>query len=226
MKQRFNIQKFLFAMALLFVNQNLFAQNYNKEVEQYCYGVGNHPLRCHSFSEFGGSVYFGLMMSSVSGEVTNKNYNLGGIDLGLRLTNTWGLTCQPVQFELSAYLDVRCATYVSISDDDEDGSYTLDELPNEPTPTNYAAQLAITPGIKIGKWSIGCGPYIGYCGYKNDYEEIFNDPDVSGLDYGLRIRTAIHFTKVELGLHYDIGLDDHDGDYKKKDLVLSIGYQF
>lgn len=225
MKQKVNLQKFLVAMALLFINQNLFAQYYDDSVEQYCYRVGNHPLQCHSFSEFGGSVYFGIMMSSVSGDVVNKNYNLGGIDLGLSLTNRWGRTCWPVQFELSAYLDIKFATYVSTSDD-EDGSYTLDDISNDPTPTNYAAQLAITPGIRINKWSIGGGPYIGYCGYKNDYEELFSDPDYSGMDYGLRVRTAIHFSKVELGLHYDIGLDDHDGDYKKNDLVLTIGYQF
>lgn len=223
MKLRNKMQRFLMGMTLLVVSQNLFAQKYNKEVEQYCYLIGNHPSQCVRDGGFNGSVYFGLMMSSMSGDAVVEHSNLGGIDIGVRLTNTWGHSCRPVSFDLNAYFDLKLATYMSFSDEDEE---------DQMYPTNYAAQLAITPGVRFSLWSFDwrfdCGPYIGYYGFKNDYKRYFSDPDASGLDYGLRFGTAVllEVVDIEIGLHYDMGLTDHKGDFKKKDLVLSVGYKF
>ncbi len=203
----------------------MYAQSYSREVEQYCYRTNNHPLRCHFDSEFDGCVFGGLMWSSTSGSVAG-NHNLLGGDIGVKLTNTLGYTCQNVNFECNAYVDLKCATYLSTSDD-SNGTFTLGDTPTEDKQySDYAAQLTITPGIRINKWSMDCGPYIAYSAYKNDLEDLFSDPDVSGMEYGIRVGTAIHFSKTQLGLYYDIALSDNDKKFKKNDMMLFIGFKF
>lgn len=212
-------------IALLVMCQYLSAQSYNNDVSQYCERIGSHPSHCHGICELGGSFYGGLMMSSTNGIVAGNN-NLAGLDLGCKLTNTWGYTCAPLSFELNAYLDLKFATYISTSDDEED--FVLSDSPTEPSKSNtdYAVQLTVAPAIRYSNVSIDCGPYIAYSAYNNDTEECFTDPAVSGLDYGIRMGLSYHFSKVQLGIHYDMGLSDQDKKFKKNDLIITIGTQF
>lgn len=210
----------LSSMAMLFMSQSLFAQYYDKDAEQFCTKVNGHPYKCRSVSHLSCAAYGGLMMTSVSGNAVNdEEGTLGGLDLGIRLSNTWGQSCCPVCFTLNAYLDLKYATYLS------------SDLDYDENPTNSSAQLSITPGIGLGRWSIECGPFIGY----NDYNDFYGgewdgywETDTHGFDYGLRLRVrtviSIGQTPLEFGLHYDIGLSDRHGDFKKNDLVLTVGY--
>lgn len=212
-------------IALLFISQGMYAQSYNNDVGQYCHRVNNHPLRCNMDYEFGGAVYGGLVWSSTSGSVAGK-HDLGGLDIGAKFTNSWGYTCKNIQVELNAYVDLKYATRISTKDD-TDGISILGDTPSENKDyTDYAAQLTIAPGIRINKWSFDCGPYVAYSAYGSNVEEIFSSPDVSGMEFGIRVGTALHFTKTQLGLYYDIALSDQDKKFKKNDLMLYIGYQF
>ena len=213
-------------MAVFLIScHSMYAQSYDKNVEQYCYHVNNHPLSCGIYHEFSRAIYGGIMMSSTSGTVAEK-HNLGGLDIGMKLTNAWGYSCQNILLELNGYVDLKFATKLG-GNDDSDGTFTLGDTPTEKVNyTDFAAQITITPGIRINKWSIDCGPYIAYSGYKNDTEELFTDPDVSGMEFGIRVGTAIHFSKVQLGLYYDKALSDCDKKFKKNDLMLFIGCQF
>lgn len=214
MRQAKNLWTILIAIILQNVCPSLSAQtnNYDNDVEQYCSRISSHPLHCNIDYKFGGFLYGGLMMSSTSGDVSGKN-TLGGVDLGLKLTNTWGYTCKPVQFILNAYLDVKYATYLSTSDES-----------NHTNDVDYAAQVTIAPGFRYGRISVDCGPYIAYSAYKDDFEECFTDPDVAGMELGLRMGLSVHFEKVQVGLRYDIGLSDHGKEFKKKDLMLTVGF--
>lgn len=217
------IRLFLTAVAMLFVCQGVSAQSNNNTPSPYSYRVSRHPSHCSTDYEFGGSLYGGLMMSQTSGSIAGDHY-LGGLDIGVKLTNMWGYTCQPVKFELNAYVDIKAATYLNTSDD-SDGSFTLGDTPtvNEDY-TDYAAQLTISPGVRLGRFSIDCGPYIAYAAYTDG--DFFGSPNVSGLDYGIRMGAAVHFEKIQIGLHYDMGITDHDKRFKKNDLMLTIGSQF
>ncbi len=228
MNHTMRIREFVTAIALLLICQCLSAQSNNDKVSPYSYKVNRHPYSCYSDYEFGGSFYGGLMMSQTTGTIAGEHY-LGGLDIGVKLTNMWGYTCQPVKFELNAYVDIKAATYLSTSDD-SDGTFTLGDTPTlNKDYTDYAAQLTVTPGVRLGRFSIDCGPYIAYAAYTDnidDIEEFFAYPKVSGLDFGIRVGAAIHFEKVQIGLHYDMGLTDHDKRFKKNDLMLTIGSQF
>lgn len=224
------IRLLIATVTMLFVCQDVSAQSGNSMPSPYSFQVSRHPSHCSTDYEFGGSFYGGLMMSQTSGSIAGDHY-LGGLDIGIKLTNMWGYTCQPVKFELNAYVDIKAATYLSTSDD-SDGSFTLGDTPtvNEDY-TDYAAQLSITPGIKWGRFSIDCGPYIAYAAYTDDIDleefgEIFSSAKVSGFDFGIRMGAAVHFEKIQIGLHYDIGITDHDKRFKKNDLMLTIGSQF
>lgn len=213
---------------MLFVCQGVSAQSSKSTPSPYSFQVNRHPSHCSMDYEFGGSFYGGLMMSQTSGSIAGDHY-IGGLDIGVKLTNMWGYSCQPVKFELNAYVDIKAATYLSTSDD-SDGTFTLGDTPSENKDySDYAAQLTVAPGVRLGRFSIDCGPYIAYAAYTDniqDFEDFFGCPKVSGLDYGIRMGAAIHFEKVQIGLHYDMGLTDHDKRFKKNDLMLTIGSQF
>lgn len=217
-------KKNLTALALLLSSQGMWAQyslrgnapvqsSYNKWVSQYASCISKHSSSCYSESAVEGAVYGGLMKSGISGNEVGENKNLFGLNAGLKYTYLTGRSCIPVQFELNGYVDFKFATF--ISSEDNDCEYT-----------DYAAQIAVTPGIRISRFSIDCGPYIGYMGFQDSREEMFYSPNVSGLDYGLRMGCALHFEEFELGLHYDLGLSDHSKQFKKNDLMLTFAYKF
>ena len=197
-------------IAFLCTTHSTYAQFYDGGAEQYSYRINKHPFHCSVNYELNTAVYGGLMWSSTNGAVAGK-HNLGGFDIGAKLTNAWGYTCQHVKLELNAYVDLKWASYLHGSDDSEDSH------------TDCAAQFTLTPGIRIKKWSLDCGPYIAYSAYKNDTEELFTDPTVSGVEYGIRLGTSLHFRIAQLGLYYDIALSDNDKKFKKNDLMLVIG---
>lgn len=203
---------------MLFICQSVFAQfNLRSTSSPYSICVNRHPSKCSMDYEFGGSFYGGLMMSQTSGSIAGEHY-LGGLDIGVKLTNMWGYTCQPVKFELNAYVDIKAATYISTSNNSSTYDYT-----------DYAAQLTITPGVRLGRFSMDCGPYFAYAACTDNIEDVtdfFSYPKVSGFDFGLRMGAAVHFEKVQVGLHYDIGITDHDKRFKKNDLMLTVGSQF
>lgn len=212
------INKFVASIVVAFLCQGVYAQLYDKNVSQYCYHINNHPFNCKLIYELGGSLYGGLMMSSTSGTIAGK-HNLGGLDLGVKLTNKWGYSCQPIKYELNTYLDIKFASYVFTSfGDDSSIQYT-----------DYAAQVTIAPGVRYRNVSLACGPYMAYSAFTDDLDDpdyIIPDPIVSGVEFGLRIGIAFHFEKIQLGFRYDMGLSDQSGTFKKNDLMLTIGSQF
>lgn len=148
-------------------------------------------------------------MSKVSSDIVNEN--LWGLDIGCKFTNLWGYTCSPVRAELNAAVDIKFATQFSEE--------------NECAATDYALQLTVTPGIRINRFSVEVGPYIAYAALSDSREELLS-PNVSGMDYGIRMGCTIHFEKQKIDLHYDMGLSDQSKQFKKNDLMLTYGFLF
>ena len=240
------LRNLLAVLALIFVCQGAFAQSYNdgsvnrdlwldalakafydssrayydSDVNQYCDRVNSHPSSCWGESSIQCSVYGGLMMSLINDDKYFGNKSLVGLDAGFKCSFLSGRSCTTTQFELNGYIDARIAKYYSR----EDGDSFRD--------TGYAIQFSIAPGIRFNRFSIDCGPYVGYAGYEPwvveevHFEDKNPSPNVSGFDYGFRVGCALHFERIELGLHCDIDFSGHNGRYKKNDFMLSIGYKF
>ena len=211
-------KRIIAALALFLSIQSIWAQQYSKyesRVSQYCNHISGHYKSHHHYrslwdeSAVEGAVYGGLIRSSRD-EVAELEEKLLGVNAGFKCTYiVWRLN-SPIKFELNGYIDLLEAGYDNSEYDDDGYSY-------------YAAQIAITPGIRIGSFSIDCGPYIGYMDLSEEDED---ESIVSGLDYGLRIGGTFRFKKFELGFHYDFGLTDHDKTFKKNELMINFAYKF
>lgn len=173
------------AVALLLMCQSISAQHYDSNVDQYCRHINSHPSSCRIDQSWEGSIYGGLMMSSVSGEALGQSCSLGGLDIGASATYLWGRTCWPIFLEFNGYLDLKGATY--ISSEESDCEYT-----------DYAVQLTLTPGIRINRFSIDCGPYIAYSAFSDVQDDQFLSPNVSGTEFGIRVGCALRFKRFYL----------------------------
>ena len=209
-------KRIIAALALFLSIQSIWAQQYSERVyNRWVSQYSNHISGHYWYSGWDGAVYGGLMWSSINGDQVEEKQDLFGIDAGLKYTYIIERSNSPVKFEVNCYLDLNLTGFTSSdSEYDEEDEYGYSDC---------AAQIAITPGIRIGFFSIDCGPYIGYMGFYEDEEKKFT---VSGLDYGLRMGCAVHFKKYELGVHYNLGLTDHDKKIKKNDLMVTFAYKF
>lgn len=192
----------------------------NKSVFQYSHKTNRHPLRCSKEHSVGASVYFAPVLTMTSGQVAGDN-TLGGLDLGVKITSL-NTTCWDVQWEFNTYIDVRAATFISTGEGEDMNEW----------PTTYSAQLTLAPGIRFGRVALDLGPYLAYSAYKLENEESINSfqdffsADVSGLEAGLRAGITFHLRKVQLGLHYDKALTNQNNQFRKDDVLLTIGTQF
>lgn len=191
---------------------------YDTAVNQYCERIGRHDMKCYNYREFNTTLYGGLMYVKTSGNVAGSN-NLGGLDLGAKFTHTWGMSCVPVQLQLNGYVDAMASATI---DNKESSGKTY--------PAVYSGQLTITPGLRYGIVSVDCGPYIAYSGYRLLKDEKDDKSStlakVDGIAAGLRMGVNISIKKIEIGLHYDMDFTDHKKDFKKSDLLVSVGYTF
>lgn len=213
--------KWLMVAALMPMSQSLAAQSVSELTRYYAHQDNKHPESCWRENKFEKSVYFGPLLSSTDGTVAEKN-NLLGFDLGLKFSGIWGYSCRKAQFEMNGYMEIKTGLTPY---DKEEGGFLLGE-----PQTDYAALVAIAPGVRVGCLSIACGPYVGYSAFANVWEgevvECLTDPDVGGLDFGLRAGLALTFKRFELGVYYDKSFVDFDEQFKKNEIMLNFGYKF